>query len=283
MGNELDVKKLQQIVEQALEEDVGSGDITTERTIPSGIEIGSYIIARQDGVVAGIPVVESVFRSVDKRLNIKKYVKEGDLVKKDQEIMEIDGFASSILLAERTALNFLSYISGIATLTRRFVDKIKDTGVTLLDTRKTIPIMRFLEKYAVKVGGGMNHRMGLYDQVLIKDNHLRILQQLGTDYVHRAITSSRRDDEGKIEIEVHNLAQAKDAVENGADILLLDNMSIEGIKEVVSLFQGKIPLEASGGVNLDNIEQVAKTGVDYISIGALTHSAPAIDMALEIR
>lgn len=281
--NLIDLEKVRMIVAQALAEDVGSGDITTERVIPADIDITGVIEARNQGVVAGLPVAEIVFQTMDKRLAVKKMVKEGDMVNQGQEIFFVSGSAQAILTAERTALNFLSFLSGIATFTRQFVDRVKDYQVIILDTRKNIPNMRFLEKYAVSVGGGTNHRFGLYDQVLIKDNHLKILQQLGSGYIHRAVSVSRKNARERIEIEVHNLAQAQSAAASGADVLLLDNMSIEDIREVVNELQGKIPLEVSGGVNLDNIVEIAETGVDYISIGAITHSAPALDMALEIR
>ena len=282
MVPELNLEKVRAIVAQALAEDVGSGDITTERVIPPELEITGVIEARKQGIVAGVAVAEIVFQTMDKRLEIKKMVKEGGEVSSGQEVITVTGSAQAILTAERTALNFLSFLSGIATFTNQFIDKVKDYQVTILDTRKNIPNMRFLEKYAVAVGGGTNHRFGLYDQVLIKDNHLKIQQQLGSGYIHRTVTASRKSAAERIEIEVHNLDQAREAAESGADILLLDNMSIADIVDVVKELRGKIPLEVSGGVNLENIAAIAQTGVDYISIGAITHSAPALDMALEI-
>ena len=283
MVSELNLDKVRLLVGEALAEDIGSADITTDRVIPVDMEIDAVFEVRHDGIVAGIPVIEVVFQTMDKRLKMQRKAEEGDRITAGQDIFEVSGSARSILTAERTALNFLCFLSGISTLTNKFVAKVKDYDVTILDTRKNIPTMRFLEKYAVTVGGGTNHRIGLYDQVLIKDNHLKIQQQLGPGFVHRAITASRKSQEEKIEIEIHNLVQAQEAVASGADVLLLDNMSIEAIKEVVAEFKGQIPLEVSGGVNLDNIEGIAATGIDYISIGALTHSAPALDMALEIK
>lgn len=275
----LDLEKIKPIVESALEEDVGRGDITTERVIPFNIDCTAVIVAKEEGVIAGIPVAELVFKSVDKRLAIKRMVNEGDKVGISQEIMEISGLARAILCAERVALNFLSHLSGIATLTRKFTD-IAD--VTILDTRKTIPGMRFLEKYAVTVGGGESHRMGLFDQILIKDNHLKIQKELGPGYIHRAIISARKHPDDKIMIEVTNFGEAEEAVNSGADRLLLDNMSVGDIEEIVRNFKGKVQIEVSGGVNLDNVAEIARTGVDYISIGALTHSAKALDLSLEI-
>lgn len=276
---ELDIEKIRPIVENALEEDIGTGDITTDRVIPVDMEACGVIIAKAEGVVCGLPVAELVFHSVDKRLAIERKVAEGDVVGVGQEILGISGWARAILCAERVALNFLGHLSGVATLTRRFVDKSK---VTILDTRKTIPGMRLLEKYAVTVGGGENHRMGLYDMILIKDNHLKIQKELGPGYIQRAISSVKKRPDDKVEMEVGSIEEAQEAVNAGVDILLLDNMSVDDISEVVRQFHGKVLLEVSGGVTLENIEDIAKTGVDYISIGALTHSATALDVSLEV-
>lgn len=275
MVPELDLSRIKHIVEEALEEDIGSGDITTDKIIPADTEAAGYIIAKEPGVIAGLPVAELVF----KPLNVKRIVNEGDSVFTGQTVLEINGSARAILRSERAALNFLSYLSGIATSSRKFVDKVKDYGVSILDTRKTVPGMRYLEKYAVVVGGGENHRAGLYDQVLIKDNHLKILEKFGADYIHRAVKAFSCE---KVEIEVQNVEQAEEAVTAGADILLLDNMNIEDIREVVRQFKGKVLLEVSGSVNLDNVAEIAMAGIDCISIGALTHSAPGLDLALEI-
>lgn len=279
----LDLENIKPVVERALEEDLGPGDITTDRIIPVDVECTGVIIAKASGIICGLPVAELVFHSVDKRLAIKRKVSEGDIVSPGYEIMEISGWARAILCAERVALNFLGHLSGIATLTRQFVDKVKGCSVTILDTRKTIPGLRILEKYAVCVGGGENHRMGLYDMVLIKDNHLRIQKELGPGYIHRAISSVKKRPDDKVEIEVESMEEVQEAVNAGADILLLDNMGVDDISEVVRQFHGKVLLEVSGGVTLENVEDIAKTGVDYISIGALTHSAPALDLSLEIR
>lgn len=276
----LDLEKVKPIVESALEEDIGTGDMTTDRVIPVDVECKAVIIAKAEGIICGLPVAELVFHSLDKRLVINRKVDEGSRVREGQEIMEISGWARAILCAERVALNFLGHLSGIATLTRRFVDK---AGVTILDTRKTIPGMRLLEKYAVSVGGGENHRMGLFDMVLIKDNHLKIQKELGPGYIHRAISSVKKKPDGKVEIEVGSIEEAEEAIEAGADILLLDNMGLDDIGEVVRQFHGKVLFEVSGGVTLENVADIAKTGIDYISIGALTHSAPALDLSLEVK
>ena len=279
---ELNLEKVRQIVEMALEEDVGTGDITSQRVIPPQLDCTAAITAKRDGVIAGLPVAKIVFHTVDKRLKIEEEVSEGDYVKAGTVIMSISGWARSILCAERVALNLLGHLSGVATLTKEFVDKVKKYNVTILDTRKTLPGLRFLKKYAVCVGGGSSHRMGLYDQVLIKDTHLKIQNGLGAGFIHRALTQSRKDPNEKIEIEVQSLEEAQEAVSSGADILMLDNMSLDDIHEAVERFHGKVILEVSGGVSLSNVEDIAKTGIDYISVGALTHSPPQLDLSLKI-
>lgn len=276
MVPELNLEKVRPIVETALAEDIGSGDITTEKIIPADAEATAYIVAKEPGVVAGLPVAELVFKPI----RVKRVVSEGDSISAGQTLMEINGFARAILTGERVALNFLSYLSGIATSTRKFVDKVKDYGVSILDTRKTVPGMRLLEKYAVVVGGGENHRTGLFDQILIKDNHLKVLERFGADFIYRAVKGFIGN---KVEIEVETPEEAKEAVEAGADILLLDNMQIEDIEYVAKRFKGKVILEVSGDVNLDNVTEIAQTGIDCISIGALTHSVPSLDMTLEIE
>lgn len=279
---ELDLEKVRPVVENALEEDIGSGDITTNRVIPADIECTGSIIAKNDGVVAGLSVAELVFHTLDKRIKVAKKVKDGDAILSGQAVIDVSGWARAILSAERVTLNFLAHLSGIATLTRQFVDKVKGYNAAILDTRKTMPGLRYLEKYAVCAGGGENHRTGLYSQVLIKDNHLKIQKELGPGYIYRAITAAKKPGE-KIEIEVESLEEAQEAVTAGVDILMLDNMSLDDMREVVERFRGQVLFEVSGGVNLDNIVEIAKLGVDYISIGALTHSAPAQDFSLDIK
>jgi nicotinate-nucleotide pyrophosphorylase (carboxylating) len=279
---ELNLEEIRPIVENALQEDIGAGDITTEKVIPADIECSGAIVAKADGVVAGLPVAEFVFHSLDKRIKLARKVQEGDVVNAGQVVMDVSGWARAVLSAERTTLNFLSHLSGIATLTKEFVDKVKDYNVAILDTRKTMPGLRILEKYAVCAGGGENHRMGLYSQILIKDNHLKIQKELGAGYIHRAIVSAKKNYSGKVEIEVESMEEAEDAISAGVDILMLDNMSIDDIHEVVNRFRGKVLFEVSGGVNLQNVQDIAKAGVNFISIGALTHSAPSHDFSLDI-
>jgi len=278
MTPEINLEKLNYIIEQVLEEDIRSGDLTTRMLISTDTEAKAYIISNQSGIIAGLPVLEQIYKG----LKLKKNVEEGGAVDKGTEIIEIEGPAVTILSRERTALNFLSHLSGVSTLTRKFVDRVKDYNAAILDTRKTIPGLRLLEKYAVRVGGAENHRFGLYDQILIKDNHLKILQRLGPDFIYRAIKAFRNTDK-KIEIEVQTVEQAQEAVETGADILLLDNMTIADIKDIVRQFKDRVILEVSGGVTLDNVTEIAQAGVDYISIGAITHSAPGMDLSMEIE
>jgi len=280
---QLDLEKVKAVIEMALQEDIGEGDITTESVIPAGIECTAVIFAKAPGIIAGLPVAEQVFRAVDKRLLMDRKVSEGAVVAAGREVLEISGWARSILCAERVALNFLGHLSGISTLTRRFVDQVKDDNAVILDTRKTLPGLRYLKKYAVRVGGGENHRLGLFDQILIKDNHLKIQKELGPGYIHRSINRARKRFKDRIEIEVQNMEEAEESVAGGADVLLLDNMSVADIDAVTRRFSGKVILEVSGGVTLDNVAEIAQTGVDYISVGALTHSPPLLDLSLKVK
>ena len=278
-----DLKKVTDfLVRLALAEDIGPGDVTTKAIIPKAQKVKAKIIAKEGGVIAGLFVAKEVFRQVDRRIKFMPAVAEGARVKKGKVIAEIFGSASGILTAERTALNFLQHLSGIATLTSKFVARVKAQGsrVKILDTRKTIPGLRLLEKYAVKVGGGINHRMGLYDAVLIKDNHLKIVGG-----VKRAVEKARASLGPKktIEVEAKDLAQVKEAIAAKVDRILLDNMKVKTLRVAVNLCKKvKVKTEASGGVSLDNVGAIAKTAVDYISIGALTHSAPALDLSLKV-
>ena len=278
------------LIKQALIEDIGKGDITTNALISPSMQAKAVIVAKQSGVIAGLDVAKAVFTELDKKIKFKPLVKDGDKVAAGKKIVEISGNARAILTAERTALNFLGHLSGVATLTRQFVDQVKPYKANILDTRKTMPGMRLLEKYAVKCGGGENHRMGLWDAVLIKDNHIAALS-----YQLSVISKNMRKKIPKnipIEIEVKNLSELKEALEGLPDIILLDNMSIKQIKKAVelrnlqlkaySLKLKAVLLEVSGGINLANIRQIAAAGVDRISIGALTHSAKALDLSLKI-
>lgn len=269
--------KIQNLIKQALAEDVGSGDITTNAIIPKEQRAKAVIMAKEAGVIAGLGVASEVFRQVDRRISFVAKVKDGAKVKKGKVIATLFGPAQGILTAERVALNFLQHLSGVATLTNRFVKKLKSKKVKILDTRKTIPGLRLLEKQAVRVGGGTNHRMGLWDAILIKDNHLKL-----TRGVKRALEGLRRQ-RGQIEIETKTTSQVKQAIKAGADRILLDNMSPRVLRQAVKLCKkSRTWTEASGGVNLDNVRRIASTGVNAISIGALTHSAPALDISLKV-
>lgn len=270
--------QIKKLVKLALQEDVGSGDITTEAIIPSGKVVSAEIIAKEEGIIAGLDVAESVFRTIDGGIKFVRKIKEGHKVNAGKVIAVVAGRASVILTAERTALNFIQRLSGIATLTDKFV-KAAGNKVKILDTRKTTPGLRALEKYAVSVGGGINHRFGLYDAVLIKDNHITIVGS-----VKKAVSLAKQQ-YNKIEVETKTIKQVSEAIDSGATRIMLDNMNVAEIKKAVTLIRRSvkhIEIEASGGINIQNIDKIAKTGVDYISIGALTHSAKALDMSLKI-
>lgn len=239
-------------------------------------------MAKEEGVLAGIDVVCEVFKMLDPEIKFNKLLNDGDKFKNGMKLLEIYGSLRAILTGERTALNFLTHLSGIATLTSRFVEKVKGTKAKILDTRKTIPGLRELAKYAVKVGGGENHRFGLYDAVLIKDNHIAVAGGIreAVERVRKSYLVSRSP--SFIEVEVENLAQLREALSCDVDRIMLDNMNVEDIKKAVEITNGKVELEVSGGVNLDNVRKIAETGVDYISVGSITHSAKSIDMSLEL-
>jgi len=272
------------IVKLALREDIRNRDITTNAIIPEKLHIKANLDVKQTGVLCGIEVAERVFRHVDEDLRFLPVAKDGELVEKGREIAYIEGSAISILVAERTALNFLSLLSGIATETRQFVEKVKGTKARIYDTRKTTPNLRILEKYAVLTGGGVNHRFGLFDQVLIKDNHLRILRNKPiVDIVAAARRSVLKNT--IVGIEVKNIAELKEALKTKADYILLDNMTVETVHEAVALrsqIGSKVELEVSGGINLQNVRGYSETGVERISIGYLTHGAPSLDISLDI-
>ena len=272
------------LVKIALKEDVGTKDITTSALISKNLNIKADIEFKQSGVVCGIEIAERVFRLVDENLRFLPVAKDGEWAEKNREVAYIEGSGPSILIAERTALNFISHLSGIATKTKEFVDKIKGTGARIMDTRKTTPGLRIFEKYAVATGGGVNHRFGLYDQVLVKDNHLRILRKESlVELIARTKLSVLK--RTVIGVEVKNFAELKEAMKSKADYILLDNMNVEMIRDAVAhkkKIGSKIELEVSGGVNLSNVREYAETGVERISVGALTHGAPAIDISLDI-
>ena len=266
------------LVRSALAQDVGSGDVTTMSLIAQGSFASGVIVAKEPLVVAGVDLAIASFRELEKSIDFSVEVLDGQDGDFFQPIIRIHGPARALLTAERTALNFVQRLSGIATLTAKFVQQVSGTNTKILDTRKTVPGWRVLEKYAVACGGGINHRFGLYDQVMIKDNHL---VAVGGN-IKKAVKCARENyPKLKIEVEADTVEQAKTAAEAGADIILLDNMSCEELSQSIELISGRSKTEASGGITMDTVREIAETGVDYISIGALTHSAPAVDIGFD--
>jgi nicotinate-nucleotide pyrophosphorylase (carboxylating) len=270
---------IKQIVRQALKEDVGPGDITTLATVEAKAKAKGVVLAKEAGVIAGLWVAKEVFRQVDSGIKFAAKVEEGARVKKGKILAAVSGPARGILTGERVALNFLQRLSGIATLTSQFEAKVKGCGAKILDTRKTTPGLRMLEKYAVRTGGGTNHRFGLYDAFLIKDNHIAL-----AGGVKRAVEGARKlKTKRAIEVEAKSIAQVEESIDVGADKILLDNMDLNTLRKAVKLCKkALVSTEASGGVNLKTVRNIAKTGVNSISVGALTHSAKALDISLEI-
>ncbi len=269
---------VQPLLELAIAEDIGPGDVTSEAILPPDQTLQAQLVVKKPGVIAGLPVAAAVFRRVDPAVRFTPRVRDGDRVAPGDVIAEVEGPARSLLAAERTALNFLQRLSGIATLTRRFVDAVAGTRAVILDTRKTHPGYRALEKYAVRMGGGQNHRMGLYDMILIKDNHIAAAGSI-TAAVRRARAAYPHL---PVEVEVQDLDQLREALELPVDRIMLDNFDLEGIRAAVQMAAGRVPLEVSGGVTLERVAELAATGVDYISVGALTHSAPALDISMDV-
>jgi nicotinate-nucleotide pyrophosphorylase (carboxylating) len=266
------------LVKSALAEDVGSGDVTTMSLIDQDSFASGVIVAKEPLVVAGVDLAIASFRELEKSIDFSVEVLDGQDGDFFQPLIRIHGPARALLTAERTALNFIQRLSGIATLTAKFVQQVSGTNTKILDTRKTVPGWRVLEKYAVACGGGINHRFGLYDQVMIKDNHL---VAVGGN-IKKAVKCARENyPKLKIEVEADTVEQAKTAAEAGADIILLDNMSCEELIQSIELISGRSKTEASGGITMDTVREIAETGVDYISIGALTHSAPAVDIGFD--
>jgi nicotinate-nucleotide pyrophosphorylase (carboxylating) len=262
-----------------LREDIGPGDITSRATIPAGAQATARYVSKQALVVAGIAAIQEVVRLVDPGVSFKALAAEGYSVEKGTALAEVGGSARSILTAERTSLNLLQRMCGIATLTRQYVERVQGTRARIIDTRKTVPGLRVLDKYAVACGGGMNHRMGLFDGVLIKNNHLAFHSS-----ITKAIEEARRHVGHlvKIEVEVRSLDELKTALAAGADVILLDNFTPELTRKAVDIAAGRVPLESSGGITLETVRSFAEAGVDYISVGALTHSAPAVDIHLRL-
>lgn len=272
----LDPETVRRVIDDALAEDVGPGDITSLSVIPPELRFRGVLAAREPMVVAGLPIAGEVFRTVLPEAVWTPKVGDGDKIEAGAIIAEVEGPAQGLLTAERTALNLLQLLSGIATAARRYVEVIEGTGATLLDTRKTIPGLRRLSKYATRIGGARNHRMGLYDGVLIKDNHIAVCGG-----VRAAVQRSRDYGCTNIEVECDTLDQVRDAVEAGADIVLLDNMGPDLLRQAVAIVGGRCKTEASGGVNLTTIRAIAETGVDYISVGRITQSAGSVDIGLD--
>ena len=267
------------LIAHALAEDIGHGDVTTEATVPADSVSTAVMLAKQDLVLAGIEVARDVFHYLDPDIQFMPFAKDGDVIHAGTEIARLSGNTRALLAGERVALNLLQHMSGIATLTAAYVDKIKGLKAEVLDTRKTLPGLRQLEKYAVRMGGGKNHRMGLYDMILIKDNHIK-----AAGSITKALESARKKSgQLKIEVETGNLNEVREALTSKADIIMLDNMPLDLMSEAVQIIKGQALVEASGNVTLDTIRAIAETGVDYISSGSLTHSAPAADISMKIK
>lgn len=282
-GN-LSVEYIDRLVEQALCEDIPVGDITSEILIPRELEGKAYMLVKAPGVVAGTAVVERVFYKIEQLLKVDIKIQDGSAVQYGDIIMFVTGNVRSILKAERVSLNFIQRLSGIATTTAQYVEKVKGLRVDIADTRKTTPTLRLLEKYAVRSGGGRNHRMDLSDAVLIKDNHIAALRALGRSFSEIVATARLNAPKGlKVEAEARTIGEAVEAVEAGVDIVMLDNMTVPEMKRAVELIAGRAEVEASGGINLNTVRSVAETGVDFISVGALTHSYNSLDISLELE
>ena len=269
--------EIELLIDLALREDLGeNGDVTSNCILNSDDEGQASIIVKKDGIIAGLPIAEWVFKKVNPGLKVENRVEEGSKVQRYEEVVRIIGPLAGILTAERTGLNFLQRLSGIATLTAEFVRKVAGTKVRILDTRKTTPGFRVLEKYAVRAGGGGNHRFGLYDMVLIKENHIAAAGGIASAVEQTRENMKKRDLNLKIEVEVRNLSEVEQVLNLAVDRLMLDNMSLQKIREAVKSANGKVELEVSGGVTLETVREIAETGVNYISVGALTHSAPSL-------
>ena len=276
----LNIESIKSVIDYALKEDIGNGDITTNSLIPIGLQTKATMVAKSTGVIAGLAIAEYVFRTLSTDITWKTFVKDGDKVSKGDLILEISGSYRALLTGERVALNFLQRMSGIATMTANYVDTLKGYKTKILDTRKTVPGLRLLDKYAVLMGGGTNHRIGLYDMVLIKDNHIKI-----AGGITNAVTQIKKNlsDGIKIEVETTTIEEVHEALAAGVDIIMLDNMSNSTMAESVRIIGGQAKVEASGNMTMDRLKEVAATGVDFISIGALTHSVTAFDISMNIE
>lgn len=274
---EIDWEKVDLIIENTLEEDLGSGDVTTDAIFSVDDTCEALIIAKEEGIIAGIPIAERVFQKLAPEVTVAQKLKDGEHVNPGDEILVIKGSIHAVLSGERLSLNLLQRMSGIATATSKYVAAISGYRTRILDTRKTAPGLRVLDKYAVSIGGGCNHRFGLYDAVLIKDNHIDFAGNISNAV---EIVRSKYQSKFKVEVETSTLDEVREALKAGADIIMLDNMTVEMMKEAVRIINGKSIAEASGGITLDTVRQIADTGVDFISVGAITHSSPALDIGL---
>jgi nicotinate-nucleotide pyrophosphorylase (carboxylating) len=269
---------VKETIQRALVEDIGHGDITSSLIVPEGRDATAIIRAKEDLILAGMPFVREVFSIIDSFIKVKSFFDDGVEVIKGREIAEVNGDARGLLAGERTALNILQRVSGIATLTHSYKRLVSDLPVKIVDTRKTVPGMRYMEKYGVRAGGGENHRFGLYDGVLIKDNHIKI-----AGGVKEAVGLAKKTHHLlRIEVEIRNFDELNEALDAGADIVMLDNMSVDDMKRAAKIAKGRALLEASGNININNVRTIAESGVDLISIGALTHSARAVDISMKI-
>lgn len=276
----LDLEAIKSVIDYALKEDIGSGDITTNSLIPLEMQASATMVAKSSGVIAGLAVAEYVFRTLSKDIVWKAFVNDGDKVAKGDLILEISGSYRALLTGERLALNFMQRMSGIATMTANYVDSLAGFKTKILDTRKTVPGLRLLDKYAVKMGGGTNHRIGLYDMVLIKDNHIKIAGGItnAVAQIKKSVANGI-----KIEVEITTIEEVKEALASEVDIIMLDNMTNTVMAECVKLINGRAKVEASGNMTIERLREVAATGVDFISIGALTHSVAAFDISMNIK
>ena len=276
--------QIEEIIDRALAEDLGKGDVTTEALIPGDKQGAGFIVAKKEGILAGTGAAKQVFHRVDPELKVEILLEDGARVKPGSKVAKVSGSIASILKAERVALNFLQRLSGIASETNRYMEAVKGLPVRIMDTRKTTPGLRSLEKHAVRAGGGENHRMSLGDGILIKDNHQAALRSQGLN-IKEIIAKAKQNAPQRlpVEVEVGTVSEALEAVEAGADIVMLDNMSLEDMRKAVKSIHGHALIEASGGITLGNVRAVAETGVDFISIGALTHSATALDISFELE
>lgn len=279
MMDQKTLTELNRLIEYSLKEDIGSGDLTTNALVPDTMTSSATMVSKASGVIAGMEIAEAVFRFLSPLVAWKPLVADGDKVARGTLLVEVTGPYRCLLTGERLALNFLQRMSGIATMTHQFVEEVAEYGTKILDTRKTVPGLRILDKYAVKAGGGMNHRIGLYDMVLIKDNHIKVAGGIrnAVEQIRRTVPSNI-----KIEVETTTLEEVREALEMNADIIMLDNMSNEQMRTCVELINHRAKVEASGNMNLQRVREVASTGVDYISIGALTHSVTAFDISMNI-